>query len=123
METKKCPYCSEEINVEAIKCKHCGEFLDSKIENDTKERKRKKPSGGVRVVFFGLLFGAIAFGLGYLLFGNILGQKVPLEQLFSPSDDSFTSIVIAPIRNKIIISTSVGVFLGGLIATLIPKNQ
>jgi TM2 domain-containing membrane protein YozV len=28
IETKKCPYCAETINKEAIKCKHCSEILD-----------------------------------------------------------------------------------------------
>ena len=26
---KACPFCAEEIHVEAVKCKHCGEFLDA----------------------------------------------------------------------------------------------
>lgn len=30
-ETKNCPFCAEIVNVNAKKCKHCGEFLDESI--------------------------------------------------------------------------------------------
>ena len=30
MATKDCPFCAEEIQVEAVKCKHCGSWLDGR---------------------------------------------------------------------------------------------
>jgi hypothetical protein len=36
---KKCPFCAEDIQDEAIKCKHCGEFLDGRASLQLAEKK------------------------------------------------------------------------------------
>ena len=48
-ETKKCPFCEEEILAVAKKCKHCGEFLNEASESTpkTKEATRELVSNVV----------------------------------------------------------------------------
>ena len=36
---KKCPFCAEDIQDEAIKCKHCGEFLDGSTSRRVAQEK------------------------------------------------------------------------------------
>lgn len=35
--TKICPFCGERININALKCKHCGEWLDQTYQYHNNE--------------------------------------------------------------------------------------
>lgn len=52
IETKRCPYCGEEIMVDAKKCKHCGEWLErdntthnNVVSQDNLKKSRKNYNG------------------------------------------------------------------------------
>ena len=49
---KKCPFCAEEIQEEAVKCRFCGEFLDDSY----KPKSKTKWYYSTSAVVIGLLF-------------------------------------------------------------------
>jgi len=53
-DTKKCPFCGEDILISAIKCKHCGEFIDGRV---APKLKADRLSGWwIAVIWLSLLF-------------------------------------------------------------------
>lgn len=87
LETKKCPYCAEEISIEAIKCKHCGEMLDKKQRNVLGSQDIVTLIFGVLMLFF--------FFMPWIhwAFISVSGYEIPnyvinLENTFGKNDNA-----------------------------------
>jgi len=65
-EGKACPFCGEKIKIDALKCKHCGEYLDKSLRQSTEVKVEPADAGsamtmGIIGIFcFGIILGPIA---------------------------------------------------------------
>ncbi len=70
-DTKKCPYCAEEILADAKKCKHCGEYLDDSIKKNAQSKNSKIENVSTKPMNRGCLI-IIAIAIGFLIIAYIV---------------------------------------------------
>jgi len=63
---KKCPFCAEQIQAEAVKCRYCGEFLDGSSRAGSRPRQKKWYFTTPSVVIALLCLGPLALPLVWL---------------------------------------------------------
>ena len=82
-ETKKCPFCAEEIKKEAIVCRFCGKKLQSESSNksDTVPFNGKREPSFWKSLLFMILLLALVYGIAIFVAG-VFQDRTDIEITF-----------------------------------------
>ena len=77
-DTKKCPYCAEDIRVDAIKCKHCLSDLTASFQSNSNlsADDGSKRLGEITIAILLILFLLIIWGLIYIKLDSVVGALI-----------------------------------------------
>ena len=115
-ETKRCPYCGEEVNAKATKCVHCGEWITETARQDAQskdaqkqkedfeqwkakrqEEKKKEDEQGcaslalILFVYLAVLIGIVAAIFHFTIPSQTRMERAILEDVYDCIKDESTS--------------------------------